>query len=410
MKEASKLLAVGVVLSLILGACGNQTIRPVDIAGLKDISGNNTDFALDLYKKLAEKDGNLFLSPLSITAAMAMTYAGARAETATEMEKVLRFPQDDSSFHELLGRLVRHLGGKTRQASGYELSIANRLWGQKGYPFLESFLALIRTAYGAGLAEVDFRDATEEARKRINRWVEASTKERIKKLLKPGILNKGTRLVLTNAIYFKGDWAEQFDKGSTRVASFFLAGGGKVDVNLMYRMGKFAYAETADAQILELPYKGDEVFMVIFLPKEREGLQALEQRLSRGLLETNVEFEREVLLHLPRFKVTCEFGLKNTFEALGMVQPFERRRADFSGMAALQPDERLFISAIVHKAFVEVNEEGTEAAAATAVAMGFISPPPPPIVFRVDHPFLFAIRHRATGTVLFLGRVTHPRE
>ena len=369
------------------------------------VSGN-THFACELYAKLREQEGNLFFSPYSISSALAMTYAGARGNTAAEMKKSLRFIVADGDLHPAFASLTKALneGGK---GGSYELAVANALWGQKDYAFLPDFLALNRKHYGAGLELVDFAGATEKARGTINAWVERQTREKIKDLLKPGILTPLTRLVLTNAIYFKGDWAKQFKKEATREAPFQVTPGKSVKVPTMNQTEKFGYMETPDLQALSLPYEGEALSMVVFLPKKADGLAAFEKSLTAENLAKWLPRlrTRRVAVSLPRFKVTAEFGLKPTLEAMGMKDAFTMA-ADFSGM---EPKKELYISAIVHKAFVDVNEEGTEAAAATAVVMTLKSAPARPLVFKADHPFVFVIREDKTGSVLFMGRVANPK-
>ena len=361
------------------------------------VKGNNS-FAFDLYARLRSQKGNLFLSPCSISTALAMTYAGARGRTEEEMAKVLRFTLDQERLHpaffSLNSKLTPHAG---------ELHVANRLWGQKGYPFLESFLKLTGSRYGAKLEEVDFMGAAEKARQAINSWVEAQTKDRIKELIKRGMLDKLTRLVLTNAIYFKGDWASQFKKDETRKADFSLIDGTKVKVDMMHQRAEFLHGRHPEVQVLTLPYKGGEFSMVILLPVKKDGLSELERAFTGENLAKWLSDLRKgtVVVDLPRFKTTSEFMLADVLRNMGMHSAFGTG-ADFSGMTGTR---ELFISSIIHKAFVEVNEEGTEAAAATGVIMKSSVPPR----FCVDHPFLFLIRDNRSGSILFMGRIVDPR-
>jgi serpin B len=367
----------------------------------------NTAFACELYAQLRAQEGNLFLSPYSISSALAMTCAGARGNTAAEMKKALRLTVEDERLHAGLGALTRRLndGGKGGQ---YQLAVANALWGQKDYKFLDSFLALNEKHYGAGLSLLDFKGATEGARGTINAWVEKQTKERIKDLLRPGVLTADTRLVLTNAIYFKGDWAEQFAKDATRDEPFHPAAGKTVAVPMMHRTAGFGYLEGEGFQALSLPYKGDALSMVVFLPGKAGSLTDFErsltaENLARWLPQLG---RREVEVSLPKFKVTAEFSLARTLEAMGMKDAFAAGAADFSGMDGTK---ELFIGAVVHKAFVAVDEKGTEAAAATGVVMALAAAPEPPPAFKADRPFVFAIRDNASGSILFLGRVADPK-
>jgi len=377
--------------------------RPEEVV----VAKGNTEFALDLYAKLRLEEGNLFLSPYSISSALAMTYAGARARTAEQMARTLHFTLPNDRLHPTFGGLTRGLndGGKK---GDYELAVANALWGQKGEKWLPEFLALNREHYGAGLNEVDFIGATEHARQTINRWGEKETRERIKDLLKPGVLRPNTRLVLTNAIYFKGLWLGQFNEEATRDAPFHLTADKTTTVPMMNQTGPFKYMQDNGFKALELPYKGKRLSMVVFLPDKVDGLAGFEKTLTAESLSkwlSRLRRTPKVIVGLPKFKVTAEFRLGKVLKSLGMTDAFSGA-ADFSGMNGLK---NLFISAVVHKAFVDVNEEGTEAAAATAVVIGrtsvMVRPPP---VFRADHPFLFLIRDNVSGCILFLGRVLYP--
>jgi serpin B len=373
------------------------------------VAKGNTEFALDLYGKLRQKDGNLFLSPYSVSTALAMTYAGARGQTAEEMARTLHFnlgrEELDRGFAALLGDINR----SRAKERGYELSVANALWGQKDFGFLPGYLDLTHKYYGAGLREVDFAGATEQARRTINGWVERQTHDKIKDLLPQGILTGDTRLVLTNAIYFKGFWAHQFKKQNTRDEPFTTSAGKPVKTPLMHRTGSYGYLDAGDFQALELAYRGDDLAMVVLLPKKADGLGALEEKLTEANLAAWLGRlgKREVQVALPRFKMTREFNLNTTLQALGMRRAFVPGGADFTGMAG-SVGRKLFIQAVVHKAFVDVNEEGTEAAAATGVAVALTAARVTP-TFRADHPFVFLIRDKRSGSVLFMGRLTNPQ-
>jgi len=375
-------------------------------------SGNNA-FALDLYGKLSEQEGNLFFSPYSISTALAMTYAGARGNTAAQMAEVMHFNLPQEWLHPAFGTLILYLQVRQQQEGGYELAVANALWGQKGYPWLNEFLELTRENYGAGLRlqEVDFAGDTEGARQTINDWVEEETREKILELLQEGDINVETALVLTNAIYFKGDWASRFKENRTRPGPFTLSDGSKVEVPMMHQTEEFGYMETDGLQALELPYAGEELSMLVLLPREIEGLAELEESLTVVKLDEwlGALREREVDVYLPRFKMVSRFELSEVLKALGMTDAFDPQNADFTGMMAPRDIEGpLWISMVIHKAFVDVNEEGTEAAAATAVIMQGLDGPEEPAIFRADHPFLFLIRDNASGSILFMGRVIDP--
>jgi serpin B len=294
-----------------------------------------------------------------------------------------------------------------RKKPAYQLSVANALWGQKDFGFLPDFINLTENDYGAGLRQVDFIKATEAARKIINDWVEDKTQQKIKELLKPGVLDADTRLVLTNAIYFKGLWASQFKKANTRDDKFKTSATETVQVAMMHQTGDFPYFENNDMQMVQLPYEGKDLSMIVVLPKKVDGLAALEKQVTAASFTGWIGklASQEVILALPRFKMTSEFSLKDVLSDLGMPTAFIPGKADLTGMNGTGP--RLFISAVVHKAFVDVNEEGTEAAAATAVIVQATSARVTP-VFRADHPFVFLIRDNRSGSVLFLGRVADP--
>jgi serpin B len=371
------------------------------------VTKGNTQFALELYGKLRDREGNLFFSPFSISTALAMTYGGARGETAAEMAKTLHFGPDQHRLHAGFAALRADLNRGNLKKRGYEVSTANALWVQKNFGLLPDFINLTRDSYHAGLNEVDFQGATEQARETINAWVEDKTQHKIKDLLQPGIISADTRLVLTNAIYFKGFWASQFKKKATREEVFKTAAGSSVKTPLMHQKARFNYMKGDDFQALELPYQAKDVSMVVFLPDKVDGLAAFEKRLMEPQLKQWLGQLRsqEVQVALPRFKLTAEFNLNKTLEALGMRQAFAAGRADFSGISG--SGRNLFIQAVVHKAFVDVNEEGTEAAAATGVAIA-LTALPQSTVFRADHPFVFLIRDNRSGSILFMGRMSRP--
>ncbi|MBN2496424.1 MAG: serpin family protein [Deltaproteobacteria bacterium] len=369
-------------------------------------TGGGNAFAVGLYHQLRKEEGNLFYSPYSLSTALAMTFAGARGETAAQMASAMHFSLDPVRLHPAMAGLSREIMARAEKA-GNQLRIANRLWGQQGYAFLPAFLELTRKIYAAELTPLDFA-ATEPARQTINGWVAGKTADKILDLIPKGVLSPETRLVLTNAIYFKGSWARKFKEEHTRPRPFHLSVSEKTEVPMMAQVDEFRYAQQGDLALLELPYAGDELSMVVLLPDAIDGLGKLEQSLSADGLTAWLKSmrEQEVELSLPRFKLSCGFSLPKQLMALGMQLAFGMQ-ADFTGMTAQKPG--LYISDVIHKAFVEVNEEGTEAAAATAVVMaeqGLKRDRHP--VFRADHPFLFLIRDRKSGQILFLGRVANP--
>ena len=371
-------------------------------------------FAFNLYANLRGQKGNLFFSPESISTGLSMAWCGARGETAGQMASVLGYRADRPITPEWIAKACGgHLAELFSNPKGYELLAANSLWGQKGYPFVPDYLALLKANYGAGLEEADFRGDTEGARKTINVWVEKETRDKIKDLIPPGLLTGETRLVLTNAIYFKGTWAIPFKKDATADGDFFVAAGEKVQAPLMNQTGYFGYYDAGQWKALEMPYKGNELAMVILLPAQVDGLPQMEKDLAAGKvlgdLAANLK-TRQVRVTVPRFKTTASILLGKTLAAMGMPLAFDPSKADFSGMNG--GNESLCIAEVVHKAFVEVNEEGTEAAAATAIVMrageGMRMDEPP--IFRADHPFVFLIRDKKSGCILFMGRLANPKE
>jgi serpin B len=363
-------------------------------------------FAWELHQKLP-KEGNLFYSPFSISTALAMTSTGAKGETLNEMLKTLHLGEGEQA-HAELGSLLNHLAASTVEKQGFEISTANALWGQQGYPWLQPFLDHTKKHYGAGLNQVDYIKAAEDARNTINAWVEKQTREKIKNLIPPNLLNADTRLVLTNAIYFKGNWLAQFDPKKTRESDFTLQDGTKVKVPTMNQTTTVPYFESEEFRVIELPYSGKQLSMVIFLPKKKDGLPAFEKQLNAAKVAeaiSKLHAGEEVPIALPKFKMESSFSVAEPLQQLGMKRAFSVG-ADFSGMSSER--DGLYIGEVLHKAFVEVNEEGTEAAAATAVIMmrgGLISRPQ----FIADHPFLFAIRDLKSNSLLFIGRVANPK-
>jgi serpin B len=365
-------------------------------------------FCFDLYARLRAGDGNLFFSPWSIATAVAITSAGARGETRAQIASAMRVPLREDRLHRAFSDVLRGLDrtGATRRN---ELRIANALWPQVGLPIDANFQRIARDRYGAALQPVDF-GKPERARATINAWVEQQTQDRIKDLVPEGGLTPDARLLLTNAIYFKGAWRQPFHEAATRPDTFTGPTGHRItDVPMMAQRGTFGYLERGDLQALALPYDANELSMIVLLPRDVNGLPALERMLTKPRVDEWLRglAEREVDVALPRFKMTAQFRLKRTLSELGMPLAFTPGRADFSGIATGQP---LHLSEAFHKAFVEVNEKGTEAAAATGVGASAVSlrlPQAP--VFRADHPFVFLIRDNQTGSILFAGRVANPQ-
>jgi len=390
--------------------CAAQTSPTATADQAAVVEGNNA-FAIAIYNQLRSQDGNLFFSPESISTALAMTYAGARGDTASEMAKTLHFTLPPERLHPAMDALLNNLNAAH---NGYQLRVADALWAQQDYVFRDDFLKLIKSDYGAGFNQVDFKGATEAARLTINQWTEQKTNNKIKDLLQPGVLDSLTKMVLTNAIYFKGDWRTPFSKAWTKDDDFHLSPARNVKAPLMHLTEGFDYFDGGTFQALEIPYESGDLSMIVFLPREIGGLPALEESLTASHMKQwldQLKWVPEVILTLPKFQMTRQFGLAGTLGAMGMPQAFDANAADFSGMTGKR---ELFISAVIHKAFIDVNEKGTEAAAATAVVMrGPTAVPPrfqlpPPPVFRADHPFIFLIRDNRSGGILFMGRVTDP--
>lgn len=383
----------------------------VNAADQAEVTRGNNAFAVDLYGHLRQQNGNLFFSPESISTAFAMADAGARGETAAEMARVFHFTLPPDRLHPAMGAL---LAGMNAPHPGYELRVADALWAQQDARFMSAYLTAIESDYGAGFHRVDFKTQSEAVRGTINQWVEQQTNNRIQNLIGPGVLSSRTRLVLTNAIYFKGTWRTPFEKAATQDGEFHVSSAQTITAPLMHRTGGYRYYDGGTFQELEIPYQGDELAMVAVLPKQTDGLTALEQQFTSAAAEQWIDKlapAQKVILTFPRFTMTQQFELSGTLGSMGMPQAFTPA-ADFSGMTG-KPE--FSISAAIHKAFIDVNEQGTEAAAATAIgmtaaAMRMPAPEPPPIVFRADHPFLFMIRDTKTGAILFMGRVEDPRQ
>ncbi|KAF7690271.1 leukocyte elastase inhibitor-like isoform X1 [Silurus meridionalis] len=416
---------------------------------MESISVANTNFALHLFSKIKEgnKTKNVFYSPLSISSALAMVSLGAAGNTATQMSEVLCFNKPvkpksaqpvavqkaqqtqkvqlpaalqktlhhdkvKDDIHASMSKLMSELN---KAGAPYSLSMANRLYGEQSYQFVEKFMSDTKTHYNAELETVDFKANAEAARVNINNWVEKQTNEKIKNLLAKGIVDSLTRLVLVNAIYFKGTWEQQFNANATREHPFKINKKETKPVQMMNQKAKFPLAFIPDVQcrILEMPYNGNELSMLIMLPVDIQddttGLKKLEQKLN---YENYMEWTRpemmdtvEVQVSLPRFKLEETYDMKDLLVSMGMTDAFNPCKCDFSRMS---PGDDLVLSKVVHKSFVEVNEEGTEAAAATAAIMMLRCAMLPPEQFRADHPFLFFIQHKPTRSILFCGRYSSP--
>ena len=397
-------------------ALQRNTSPGVSDADKSTLSSEDTAFALDTYRQLLKDPGNsatnVFFSPLSISVALAMTYAGAKGQTAVEMASALHFTLPQDRLHPAFDWLDLELASRGQGALGkdeqpFRLRVSNSLWGDAKSEFEQLFLDTLAQNYGAGMNLVDFRSAPEPSRTRINDWVAQQTEQRIKDLIPQGAVDQLTRLVLVNAVYFNGAWQSKFQTSATVSDTFTKLDGSSVAVDMMNQTYSFRYAAGADYQAVELPYDGGELAMVIILPAAGSFLQ-FENLLGGGVLQSMLASLKNdyVRLGLPKFRIESGFSLKSTMNALGMKTAFSDTTADFSGIST---KEYLRIQDIFHKSFVEIDENGTEAAAATAVVLGTTSLPPPPKIVKVDRPFLFAIVDKKTSAIVFWGRVVDPK-
>lgn len=392
----------------VVASSEKRSLTPaVPEADLNELVAGNTTFALSLYQEIRKEPGNLFYSPYSISSALAMTIAGARGETESQMAGALSFtlPQDrlHPAFNALdLALTSRGQGADSQDGEGFRLNIANALWGQSGYPYEQPFLDVLGVNYGAGMRIVDFMKAPEEARGIINGWVAERTEDKVKDLLPSGSITPDTRLVLTNAIYFNAAWDAPFEEEATAPGTFTARDGSAKTVDMMSANLPLEYGEGEGFTALDLPYDGNELSMVLVLPSD---IEEFEGKLAKARIDEVVSSlgSRSVSVLLPKFKFESDLDLKKPLSNLGMSIAFSGD-ADFSG---INGTGGLAITDVLHKAFVSVNEAGTEAAAATAVIIGETSAPEPATI-HFDKPFLFFIRDIATGAVLFIGRVDDP--
>jgi len=373
--------------------------------GIKEVVKANNEFTFDLYSKLKESEnGNIFYSPYSIFSALAMTYEGAAGQTADEMKTVFHFPENST----LRPNFAAIYNSINQGEKDYELRTGNALWVQQDFAFLQDYLNGVEKYYGGKAANVDFAREKEKSRQTINAFIEEQTNNKIKNLIPEGFIDEITRLVLTNAIYFKGTWQWEFDESKTIESDFKITPDNIVKTPMMNmdpEKAKFNYAKTEDLQILELPYKGDEVSMLVLLPKE--SLDSIESSLTAEKLEEYKSLMKETKLGLilfPKFEFGEKYFMKDVLSKLGMSTAFSDA-ADFSGMTGKKD---LYIDFVIHQSYIKVDEKGTEAAAATGVGMKLVSMPEN--VFMADHPFIFIIQEKDTGNILFLGRIINPTE
>ncbi len=376
-------------------------------ADLVTLSQGGTDFTLNLYRQLAAREkGNLFFSPYSISLALAMAYGGARGETAAEMARVLGFTLPPERLHPALAELSRHLE-KVGNEGGQTLNVANAAWLNTSLKVQPEYRKLIGDYYSNEMQQLDFCQGP-RAQKTINDWVAQKTRDRIKDLIPAGVLNCNTMLVLTNAVYFLGEWADKFDQKQTKPGPFWPTPDQKMEAPFMHRTGNFSYNEAGGWQVLELPYREKRLSMLVLLPKTKGALAQEEKGLNPETLSKLVQDLRpqKVEVTFPRFEVKASYGLNGPLNSLGMAAAFGPQ-ADFGGITT---QHKLWIDLVLHKAWVKVEEKGTEAAAATGIVMTMAAAPTPkpPVVFKADHPFLFGIRDRETGFLLFWGRLSNP--
>jgi serpin B len=397
----------------VISELSREDLGDFPLEELAELAAGNSAFALDLYQQLASQEGNLFYSPYSISSALAMTYAGAEGNTAEEMAAVLHFLENEDQLHAGFNALDQYLEGLAEmdipedQGDPFQLNIANSIWGQKDFSFEEQFLNTLAVNYGAGLRLLDYIQAPEESRQTINQWVSDQTKKKIQDLIPEGAITTDTRLVLSNAIYFKATWMETFEESLTEDSIFYGLDGEEIDVEMMSTGSdaSYAYYQGDGFQVVALPYVGGQVSMLVIIPDEGT-FKEFEAGFSSEQLDEIVSkmTYSPIALKFPKFEFESEISLAQTLAAMGMPEAVSTA-ADFSGMTG---DKDLFISDVFHKAFVGVDEEGTEAAAATAVIMSLTSAPMDPLQLTVDRPFLFAIREHQTNSILFMGRLVSP--
>ena len=426
-----KFAVVGVIIVLILAIPLYAKLGLADLfvptaddtgataQGVEQLVKANNEFAIELYKELQSDTKNLFFSPFSIATAFAMVYEGAKGETASQIESVFHFPTDDLTRRASYARMLNTVN---KGGGEYKLETANGLWLQEDYQFLNEYKEIVNTRYIGEIKNLDFKNEPVKASREINKWAAKNTNNKIPTIVQPENFNKYTRAVLTNAIYFKGEWIEQFDKDDTKDEDFFITPTQSTRVPMMGLFEEsFNYVERDGVQIIELPYKGDKISMLIMLPRleggesrfnsygETTNMTQLEAMLNESKLREWREELRiqELNVFLPKFTFETSYKLADIFKEMGMVLPFEERKADFSG---IDGTELLYIDEVLHKAFVDVNEEGTEAAAVTAIVMNVPTSARITHTFRADHPFVFIIQEQNSGNILFMGKVNNPQE
>lgn len=423
-------LLIAIVLLIGFIGCGTEITTDTQSSGTSDdsppppaipiseaepIIEANNQFSLELYANVKDKkEGeNIFFSPYSISTAMAMMYEGARNETAKEIQSVFHFPEDPSILRSSFAVANSYLN---RRGTSYKLNTANALWVEKSFPLQDAFKAALMEFYMGEAFAVDFKGAAEKKRKRINQWVENETMGKITNLLPENSLNSNTRLILTNAIYFKGEWEEPFEKDQTESEDFWLNENQKKAVPMMNKTDSFNYAQTEELQVLEMPYKGGDLSMLILLPKGKtpKDLKSLEESLTMENMNLYRESLKrtEVNVFIPRFTFERDYKLKENLRDLGMPLAFDiQGQEQDAGFSGISKEKKLYVDQVVHKAFINVDEEGTIAAAATGAVFELTSSiRKDPPVFKADHPFVFLIQERTTGYTLFMGKVANPAQ
>ena len=402
MKKIPSILLLTALIAVVLPS---SRVSAADSAEISVQVNFNTRFAMDLFGRLKTGEGNFFFSPYSISSCMAMVFAGAQEDTELQMARVLHFNTNQEVFHSVFSELQGQVEGAAKPGE-LELRLANGLWSQRGHPFNAAFLEIGKQLYGANIMQVDFKKNAEPVRKLIDGFVKERTGGKIPDLIPQGLINGTTRLVVVNAIYFKGKWEKPFKKEDTADAPFTVAVEKKVTAPLMHTTAEFNYGETPDMQVLEMPYGGGRLSMVVLLPKGSNEVDTVENVLRRrgpDALLSQASMKK-VDVSLPKFRLTGQFLLSKELKEMGMPAAFTSE-ADFFSMDDMHD---LYLTEVVHKAFIEVNEEGTEAAAATGVTVAMTAVPMNNPVFRADHPFVFLIRDMQSRSVLFLGRVANP--
>ncbi len=381
----------------------NKPNNSYDLSRIKNLSNSNNIFAIKLYKKLSKNDKNIFFSPFSIYDALCMSYIAARGNTKIEMKKVLSLNISQKQLPILSKELLDSIQSNSKK--GYILKIANAIWIQKDFCILPSFVKTLEDYYNSQIFKVDFIKHKEITIKKINSWVAKKTNNKIKSLIHKDDIDNLTRLILTNAIYFKGDWASKFNKKETTTQKFYINNKRTINIKMMHQTGNFKYLSTKNFQVIELPYIGQTVSMVIFLPNKLTGIKNLDKYLTlkNFYLYLSELRTKNINIYLPKFKLKTRYYLKSILCQLGMKDAFSNK-ADFSGITG-KPN--LKIKKVIHQAYIKVDEKGSEAAAATAVVFK-LKCIMMPITFRADHPFIFFIIHNPTKTILFMGRVVNP--